>query len=551
MSDEALTKNWIQDLINFNNERNRELFPEMMSSLSKKFNGFESISGDIVHQFKHCFRSVITQTQEKALLFVEYLSTHSSKNFLKVIMNEAFFEAFLELFSEEGLMKEILNILKLWSIVYEKDKDMIPAVFSHIESLEAFGLSLPKEYKSNIEFDKSDSSSTPKEGKQETPIQAQPRFKITSFIESCSKLMEHSKSILEDEMFDEMPEDYRKEMVEGLLGNHRQLLFEATNLKLSNAVDEIKEAVEKAVKGLEFMRSCLERKYDGVEREGVIEAMDFIPNSKQSSMTQADLKVYKTHPCPKGLDCPHYEPNALNENARAKGESQCHFWHSDFDKRRPAENDAGDLVYASHLCFHGKICEARDNCEFSHNYFEKNYHPVYYKTDPCSNEEMHCLQGRYCPYYHSRQEKETWEKLTNSGFGVNTNALTSDEAYDVIQSFMNNLKGDMDNRMEIESEDDEKLKEIMNPLRIIPNHTERVVHRHADIPLKPEQINHKPQECKGKLHSKLLVRKVYENPSILTNVFLRSPCFNGIPFVSNSNAKSPNNSKEVNESEIV
>jgi len=69
-------------------------------------------------------------------------------------------------------------------------------------------------------------------------------------------------------------------------------------------------------------------------------------------------------------------------------------------------------------------CENQASCKSCHGWKEQEYHPIFYKTQPCQEEQAHicvmapdsssaneaktsvkCSRGIECPYYHSPEEK--------------------------------------------------------------------------------------------------------------------------------------------------
>ena len=55
------------------------------------------------------------------------------------------------------------------------------------------------------------------------------------------------------------------------------------------------------------------------------------------------------------------------------------------------------------------------NCGKCHGWKELEYHPMNYKTRPCSNGAK-CPKGKICPYYHNPAEKRKLSDKVKSGF---------------------------------------------------------------------------------------------------------------------------------------
>jgi len=91
---------------------------------------------------------------------------------------------------------------------------------------------------------------------------------------------------------------------------------------------------------------------------------------------------YKIYPC---LDQNHL----MNPD---KYINECINYHSKIDKRRPMFSPDGDLVYSPPICskislpcepFKGGACS--EQCPYSHNMFESEYHYYSFRIKICSN----------------------------------------------------------------------------------------------------------------------------------------------------------------------
>lgn len=97
------------------------------------------------------------------------------------------------------------------------------------------------------------------------------------------------------------------------------------------------------------------------------------------------LPSYKIHPCPTN-DC----------NKKEK----CPYYHDFDDKRR----DPVVYKYRPRMCTLSSSCIRSANCNFSHNEFERFYHPDFFRTKPCISNP--CKFGKFCPFEHSSYESE-------------------------------------------------------------------------------------------------------------------------------------------------
>lgn len=54
-------------------------------------------------------------------------------------------------------------------------------------------------------------------------------------------------------------------------------------------------------------------------------------------------------------------------------------------------------------------CPNQASCESSHGWKEQEYHPVFYKTQPCqdmsNSNGRYCQRGIECPYYHAQEDR--------------------------------------------------------------------------------------------------------------------------------------------------
>ena len=69
--------------------------------------------------------------------------------------------------------------------------------------------------------------------------------------------------------------------------------------------------------------------------------------------------------------------------------------------------DPKKFIYNNILCENPECSDL--NCEFSHNEFELNYHPIFYKTIPCTFNP--CCWQNACPFLHPSECREIEEKL--------------------------------------------------------------------------------------------------------------------------------------------
>jgi hypothetical protein len=134
--------------------------------------------------------------------------------------------------------------------------------------------------------------------------------------------------------------------------------------------------------------------------------------SKRLSVMQvmgfAQIVLYKVLPCP-DANCPNRPREIATHNQYKDYEYQCPFYHHERDRRRLVitPNIGEEFVYKANYFEEGK--RSSDKEKYSQNYFESMFHPLYYKMFRCKRE--YCNFSQVCPFFHSEEEKKTWDKL--------------------------------------------------------------------------------------------------------------------------------------------
>jgi len=125
--------------------------------------------------------------------------------------------------------------------------------------------------------------------------------------------------------------------------------------------------------------------------------------STESFPVQKVVCHYKTALCPQ-LSTSHKNKDGFNC-------INCFYYHSTEDKRRPPFF-YNCLAYVPQYCPAGINCPNKNNCYYSHNDFETQFHPEQYKTKPCTED----CKRVYCPFAHSTNELRKKEKLVMYSF---------------------------------------------------------------------------------------------------------------------------------------
>jgi len=124
-------------------------------------------------------------------------------------------------------------------------------------------------------------------------------------------------------------------------------------------------------------------------------------------MSFAQIVLYKVLPCPNS-NCPNRPREIATHNQYKDYEYQCPFYHHERDRRRIVITPeiGEEFVYKANYFEEGK--RSSDKEKYSANYFESMFHPLYYKMFRCKRE--YCNFSQLCPFYHSEDEKKTWDK---------------------------------------------------------------------------------------------------------------------------------------------
>lgn len=131
----------------------------------------------------------------------------------------------------------------------------------------------------------------------------------------------------------------------------------------------------------------------------------------RTMMTFAQLCLYKVLPCP-NQRCHNRPREIVTHNQYKDSEYECPFYHHERDRRRIvlAFNQEEDFSYKANYFEEGRSGDDKE--KYSQNYFESMFHPLYYKMFQCKRES--CNSSQYCPFYHSEQEKKSWDEAFNT-----------------------------------------------------------------------------------------------------------------------------------------
>jgi len=114
---------------------------------------------------------------------------------------------------------------------------------------------------------------------------------------------------------------------------------------------------------------------------------------------QEVILYYKTTPCPALKDF----ADGASPSAKLCFQANCYHYHRFDEMRRSVLDEETDsLLYDRIPCpsfSMGYQCMEESRCRYSHTQNELNYHPLYYKTEQCTN-CAHPNNPKACPRYH-------------------------------------------------------------------------------------------------------------------------------------------------------
>ena len=136
--------------------------------------------------------------------------------------------------------------------------------------------------------------------------------------------------------------------------------------------------------------------------------------SRTQSMSFAQIVLYKVLPC-SDSECQKCPRGVVTHNQYKDTEYECPFYHHDKDRRRLV---IGAQLYEEFEYKANYFDERRptgNREEYSQNYFESMFHPLYYKMFRCKRNQ--CDAHEFCPSFHNEEERQTWDRLFSSFMG--------------------------------------------------------------------------------------------------------------------------------------
>jgi len=552
MSNDSTTQ-FLDLLENFVDNGNRKQEAQKMADILNKSSSldFKQIEWKISsHLESYDFFKI-----KRFLQALEYLTVHCQDQLVNIISKEAFVEKFSTVLFESDLTSQGTNLLKLWSETYSSKENQLKTLFELINNLPMFGFSLPDHYKSSIDSlsatteQASGSTTSEASSAQETAQEGfigPKRFSeamkkdINDLLERANKVRNEGKKMLNDPVFDHKTKAVKVEDLRRVISKCFGISTELQDLQRSGVLADLNDMVESVINEMKECRNNLQNKLIAIETQTEYhqhsQGTDYKIqiSSVDNTMEIEELFLYKSQPCEFGQMCPHYPSKRPSGKQKLSSgfskEIHCPYWHNYFDKRRPVCDENSQILYSTTLCKNWEHCNRGDVCQSSHNLFESLFHPSKYKKNRCQDGEA-CKNGKYCPYYHTPKEKEVWAKAIKQYFN------TMDDDDEDIRGWAADV-GNHSSGMEVES------GFRIRPSQNSPSNIEHNKHHYQEL----EDKDEKPNEniYTKTLHSTLIIKKKYEDPSKMSQLFHNSTIFSGYPFFVRYLPSSKNPEQEKN-----
>lgn len=199
------------------------------------------------------------------------------------------------------------------------------------------------------------------------------------------------------------------------------------------------------------VKELFNQSFDQSSYQALLRNIVSLPENDQdlarNMMTFAQICLYKVLPCP-DPHCSGRPREIVTHNQYKDSEYECPFYHHDRDRRRIVIscNIQEDFVYKANYYEADRSNADREN--YSKNYFESMFHPLYYKMFRCKRE--YCNSCQFCPFYHHEQEKKTWDKMFNTFLNKDRITYVKDK-----QKYYESSSASSDDSKDLRSSDDE------------------------------------------------------------------------------------------------
>jgi len=538
--------------------------PEQMHLISKMLSTSNDAPDKLQQKFINYLSYSNTTRIKKLLDLLEYLTIFNTAHVPELINNEKFVENFSSAIMESDFQKGMLNLLRLWHDKYKNVQKDVNRIFELIENLGFFGIPFPSSYTSKYEGVEPESLYAITTYKEKEEEQARPPAinlqKAAPPTTDMNELFTKSKNVkqkalflINDTEFRHKPMIYREETAQIIIEDLSDILIEFNHLLSCDYSVEIKDRIQDVIKDLNKLHGQIRQKLDEAEEGGAMEIEDnvygpHLPKDKDyrrkdsgndhfPTILQFDEFVsYKTEPCQEGNRCKFFSTQKKGSGAGGhNSELSCPYWHGLHDRRRAVCGESGNTLYNFTLCTHKENCPNGDKCEMSHNFVETFFHPLNYKKKRCATAGV-CRTGKYCPYFHSQEEKGSWSNCLKQWFNIKDSEEDMSGFYGIDWGDSEIDWGNNDDKAHIRA-----ISSHIPPHLLISNQA---------IPLPPADNSTAPPDKKKneqpkddspqvasqlplikELHGKLTVRQEFVKPQEITGIFYNNPCFQHFPFV--------------------
>jgi len=436
----------------------------------------------------------------KGIHLIEYLTINSKTKMKDIVNHEWPIEQFTNHIEE--LSDILLNTLKLLYDTYSDCRAEMPILFEFLENLPLFGFELPDQYTSNLTQQEHSDSDDREDGlnlfDQSYPINlggldhvdAQT---IESVIKKARKTESDFETLNGDNAFDKQPLDYKIHNLRAILSRVTDIQREFQRIRLTGDCENYSDVLNPLEVNFQRYREKLQEKIRELsghsQPDG--EYKIIVSPTTVERMNPNEIMVYKVNPCPDEYECQYFR-DALESPEEEGFCSECQFWHNQSDRRRPILDNNHEFAYKSILCRARESCPLEIACDHSHNFFESFYHPLKFRRHLCPYDNC---ANRYCPYYHTEQERDDWQNFLNVTF----------------EAAMKKENG-------IQSNNGQKITELQD-----------MSHKHNGNG-HHEEKSEPENKYTNVLKCKLTIRSTYEDPSKLSLLFHKSRMYTGHPF---------------------
>ena len=141
-------------------------------------------------------------------------------------------------------------------------------------------------------------------------------------------------------------------------------------------------------------------------------------------MTFAQIVLYKVLPC-QDHNCRRCPREVVTHNQYKDAEYECPFYHHDKDRRRLVISAEIREEFEYKANYFDDRRPTGNRADYSQNYFESMFHPLYYKMFRCKRAQ--CNAHQFCPAFHNEKERLMWDNYFSSFMGKNRVSYVKDK----------------------------------------------------------------------------------------------------------------------------